>query len=88
MEVTVAESLVTGEGSPVMGGENQVTDEGILAMRRIGQVSDVKTHHLHLGLTTTALARHILARNASTQHHNILLESKRSSQVGNWLLLS
>src|SRR5947209_19926110 len=73
---TVEETLGIAEEIPVM-------DVEILAIPLIDQVLDVKTDRLPSELTTTALARHIPARNASIQYRSTLLEVRRSSRAVN-----
>jgi hypothetical protein len=84
---TAVAMLDLEEEIPDMVEENQVMDGVTLAMHLTDQVSDVRTDLLRSDHTTTALARPILARSASTLHHSISLVWRRSFQAANWRLL-
>jgi hypothetical protein len=75
--------------------ETMVTAEEILVMSVVATAVihltdptlDVRMGLLHFDHTTTALARLIHARNASTQHRSIWLAWRRLSLVANWHLV-
>jgi hypothetical protein len=85
---TEEETMVTAEEILVMAEEILVMSVVATAVIHLTDPTlDVRMGLLHFDHTTTALARLIHARNASTQHRSIWLAWRRLSLVANWHLV-
>jgi hypothetical protein len=72
------------EETLVMAGEILALAVAMAAIHLTGPALDERTEPLHFAHTTTALARLIRVRNASTQPRSIWPAWRRSSRVANW----
>jgi hypothetical protein len=77
----------TDAGTLDLRGESPAMDEVTMAIHLTGQALHVRKDLHRFDPITTAPARRILARNASTTHRSILQLGKRLFQAANWHLL-